>query len=333
MQGDSTTNQDEVYENLKKSRFKQQKLPAWRPVPTITSTTITFVSFGIVFIIIGIIVLIYSGKVIEVSKDYTTCTQSTPENGSSNNSECYTDFEIEEEMKKPVMFYYQIDNFYQNHRRYVKSKSDQQLNGKYLTIKQLENSGDCDPVITNDKMNKSKNLKGENLNPSDPAVPCGLIAKSFFTDTFRLVRRATNPENIEINQKDIAWEADKNLKFKNVENPADKSDKEWYKTKQWIDMTDEHFIVWMRPAGLPNFRKLWGRIEQDLPKGSYRVYIVKTWDVDSFGGKVHFILSTVNSFGGKNTFLGISYCVVGGICIILAIIFLIGYQIHQRKEN
>ena len=35
-----TEDQDEVYERLKASKFKQQKLPAWRPVPTITSTTI-----------------------------------------------------------------------------------------------------------------------------------------------------------------------------------------------------------------------------------------------------------------------------------------------------
>ena len=33
--------------NLKNSKFKQQKLAAWRPVPTITSTTIIFVVFGI----------------------------------------------------------------------------------------------------------------------------------------------------------------------------------------------------------------------------------------------------------------------------------------------
>ena len=59
MQADSNVNQDEVYENLKASRFKQQKLPAWRPVPTITSTTITFVSFGVVFIIIVVVVLVY----------------------------------------------------------------------------------------------------------------------------------------------------------------------------------------------------------------------------------------------------------------------------------
>jgi hypothetical protein len=31
----------------------------------------------------------------------------------------------------------------------------------------------------------------------------------------------------------------------------------------------EHFIVWMRTAGLPNFRKLWGKIDGELPEGSY----------------------------------------------------------------
>jgi hypothetical protein len=29
----------------------------------------------------------------------------------------------------------------------------------------------------------------------------------------------------------------------------------------------EHFIVWMRTAGLPNFRKLWGRIDGNITAG------------------------------------------------------------------
>jgi len=54
-------------------------------------------------------------------------------------------------------------------------------------------------------------------------------------------------------------------------------------------MEDEHFIVWMRYAGLPTFRKLWGRITKaevkkdktplaaddfmDLKKGKYTIDI------------------------------------------------------------
>ena len=36
---------DIVYEKLKKSKFKQQAVPTWRPKPTVTSTTIVFVCF------------------------------------------------------------------------------------------------------------------------------------------------------------------------------------------------------------------------------------------------------------------------------------------------
>jgi len=36
-------------------------------------------------------------------------------------------------------------------------------------------------------------------------------------------------------------------------------------------MKNEHFIVWMRTAGLPNFRKLWGRIPDGLEAGSYEL--------------------------------------------------------------
>jgi hypothetical protein len=308
-----TEDQDEVYERLKASKFKQQKLPAWRPVPTITSTTITFVSFGIIFIIIGIIILIYSNKIHEVSIRYDTLCTSTK-------TDCEATIEIDKKIEKDVMVYYQINNFYQNHRRYVKSKSDDQLKGKTVSLKSIKDSGDCDPVITNSEMDVSESITGKTLDPDDVAVPCGLIAKSFFRDTFSLKDDKNN--EIEIDSNDIAWKADRELKYKNGD-----------KDKQWIDMTDEHFIVWMRPSGLPNFRKLWGRIHKDLEPGKYKLTIDNQFDVASFSGQKHFVLSNVNAFGGKNTFLAVSYIVVGVICIILAIVFLIGYNIHQKKQK
>ncbi len=54
-----------------------------------------------------------------------------------------------------------------------------------------------------------------------------------------------------INENGIAWPDDKGNKFKKNKN----------ENVHWIDPTEEHFIVWMRTSGLPNFRKLWGRIE------------------------------------------------------------------------
>ncbi len=97
-------------------------------------------------------------------------------------------------------------------------------------------------------------------------------------------------------------------------------------------MTDEHFIVWMRTAGLPNFRKLWGRIEAGIKAGTYELTIDNNYDVSSFDGKKTFVLSTTNALGGKNYFLAICYIVVGALCIVFAIIFLIAF-LKKRGAN
>jgi hypothetical protein len=44
----------------------------------------------------------------------------------------------------------------------------------------------------------------------------------------------------------------------------------------------EHFIVWMRTAGLPNFRKLWGKIDAKLDAGSYQLVVKNNYEVSSF---------------------------------------------------
>lgn len=312
--------QDKVYERLKNSKFKQQKLPGWRPVPTITSTTIIFICFGIVFISLGTVILIFSNQIIEIKTQYDNYPSC------KDNKICNITIEVEQDMDRTIMIYYQLNGFYQNHRRYVKSKSDSQLNGKIITLDEMKKSQDCDPVLTNEEMGFKEgmtSITGEKLNMKELAVPCGLIAKSFFNDYFRDWK--VDGENITVNEKDIAWSADKELKYKNTKELD----------KQWIDMTDEHFIVWMRPAGLPNFRKLWGRIEDiDLKKGQkITLTIENNFDVEKFDGEKYLVLSTVNVFGGKNTFLGISYIVLGSICIILSIVFIFGYNLYQKKEK
>ena len=313
-------NQDKVYERLKKSKFKQQKLSGWRPVPTITSTTIIFIFLGVIFIILGIIILFYSHKIIEIKHQYDnipSCQESKI---------CNISIPIENDMSPTIMIYYELDGFYQNHRRYIKSKSDDQLNGKSFTLEEMKKSQDCNPVVTNKEMGfepGAKSITGDDLNLDDLAVPCGLVAKSFFNDNF--TNWKLDGENITVNEKDIAWDADKKLKYKNTNDLS----------KQWIDMTDEHFIVWMRPAGLPNFMKLWGRIEEnELKKGQILTLTIENnFEAKKFDGKKFIILSTVNVFGGKNYFLGISYIVLGCICIILAIVFIIGYNVNKKKEK
>ena len=302
--------EDLVYEKVKQSRFKQQNLPAWRPVPTILSIVIVFTVFGILFVILGIVLLVYSNKVKSAKIDYTDCGSNDP---------CNKQLTLEDDIDAPVFVYYQLDGFFQNSRRYLKSKETDQLTGD--DIKAHDN---CEPAETNKEMGFSSTqtaLDGTTvLNPNDIAVPCGLVAKTFFNDRFTF---KIGSENLVVDETNIAFGKDKKLYDKNPDP-----------SKQWIDMTNEHFLVWMRPSGLPNPRKLWGRINRDLKKGEViDITIANKYNVNNYKGKKKIVLSNATRFGGKNKFLGVSYIVVGALSILCAILFPIGYQFQLKKEK
>jgi hypothetical protein len=96
-----------------------------------------------------------------------------------------------------------------------------------LSVSDIET--DCDPIVRNEDIGANlKNLKGETLDPKGVAWPCGLVAKSLFTDKYELYD--PSGKNITINDIGIAWDSDKEYKFKNGDGD--------YKAKQWHDVTD-----------------------------------------------------------------------------------------------
>ena len=291
----------------------------WRPVPTVLSTTLCFAIIGVIFLVIGIIIIVYSSKIKEFEIRYDNLPEC--ENAlNSNNKTCTLNIELKEQFTRPVMVYYQLNNFYQNHRRYIKTKSVDQLKGKSLSVGQIKD--DCEPIIRNSDLWTDQSIGGDKLDPDGPAHPCGLIARSLFNDTYTL-NYPLDGNDIPIYYEGIAWESDKK-RYKNAPNAQ---------KVQWTDIEDERFMVWMRPAGLPDFRKLWGKIEIDLYPGNYTLTINNRYQVSSFHGKKSFVLSTVNGLGGKNSFLGVTYIVVGSLSIVMAVLFAIGYKTFNNDKK
>ncbi|KNC50358.1 uncharacterized protein AMSG_12017 [Thecamonas trahens ATCC 50062] len=193
-------------------------------------------------------------------------------------------------MKAPVYVYYELTNYYQNHRRYVKSRNDAQLRGEPPTsFSKLE---DCTPRIS---------ASGDESDPSNFFLPDG-----------------------------VAWESDLKTKFK--QPPASAPGKRLYNPDgSELQFTDPDFVVWMRTAGLPHFRKLHRVINSDLNPGTYTMAINSRFPVKQFDGTKSVVLSTTSWMGGKNSFLGLAYIIVGSLCILLGVVFLVANIVKPRN--
>lgn len=99
------------------------------------------------------------------------------------NSACTVNFQLAKTLTAPVYVLYRMDNFYQNHRRFIQSKSNDQLLGKTVTLSDVSF---CSPYVTNADMKVTKSWGGVTLDPNAIASPCGAIAFTFFNDTYSL---------------------------------------------------------------------------------------------------------------------------------------------------
>jgi hypothetical protein len=250
-------------------------------------------------------------------------------------TQCTLEFTIPSDMEAPVLMYYRLTNFYQNHRRYVKSFQADQLKGTAVSNDTISGSA-CDPLRNGDIEDDFK-----------PYYPCGLIANSFFNDTFHnpVLLNTGNGEDNEtytMNSKtNIAWASDKELYGKTKYNNSEIVPPPNWRLRWPHGYTednppinpaeDEAFQVWMRTAGLPTFSKLAQRNDnQTMKKGNYQMVIDANFPVTEFGGTKSLVISTRTIIGGKNPFLGIAYVVVGGICVLLGAIFTVTHLIKPR---
>lgn len=329
--------------------FKQQRLPAWQPILTAGTVLPAFFIIGLIFIPVGIGLYVTSNNIKELEIDYTGSEETSPcyecaksfTWNSTTSCLCTVNFTLDQPFESNVYMYYGLSNFYQNHRRYVKSRDDSQLNGVQASL--TEPSKECEPYRVDPETRQ-------------PIAPCGAIANSLFNDTLELYYTESNGTTtaVPLAKKGIAWYTDKHVKFRNPGNEKDNmtvrfkgtaKPLNWMKPVYELDPLDpenngfinEDFIVWMRTAALPTFRKLYRIIHKKpgttLPSGKYSLKITYNYPVLSFDGRKRMILSTISWMGGKNPFLGIAYITVGSICFSLGIILLIIHHKYDTRSN
>lgn len=342
-----------------------------------------FTGIGVLFIPIGIAIINASGGVVEVEvagNDYSgACCASNcgalQSYSQVDKNPCNVSIVIPRDMQPPIYAYYRLGNFYQNHRRYVSSRSARQLKGNDVSQKDLLSS--CNEADTPHHVFHD----GVRDDPAYHINPCGLIAWSLFNDTFAL--RTPSGDHVALDEESIAWASDIEGKYANNANgstgqnfppfayertrtcaelptaaltakcvAADVPHAGWCFPGSGYCAEDQHFMVWMRCAGLPNFRKLYAVIRTPLPAGTYTVTVSNgvagaggqtnphtglpqqfLYPVSNFGAQKSFVLSTSSWVGGRNLFLGYAYVIAGVVFVCLALCFFVKYRAAPREPG
>ncbi|KAM3607500.1 uncharacterized protein V6R79_008874 [Siganus canaliculatus] len=333
------------------SAFKQQRLPAWSPMLTASTVLPFFYLAGLICLLFGVWLQLTVQSTREMKMDYTeagTCNlcfeQRKNASYATKTCQCKVVFEIKTAFKGDVFFYYGLQNFHQNLRRYMDSRDDAQLLGQLANLK--DPSTYCSSFRTNQ----------DGL----PIAPCGAVANSMFNDTFSLayVRPDEEPIPVPLYRRGITWYTDKNIKFHNPKSgnltlaevfngtvmppfwqrpvydfsPSDPSNN---------GFLNDDLIVWMREAAFPTFKKLHGILNRGslpftngLPAGNYSIDIVYNFPVQPFNGRKYVVLTTLTWFGGQNNFLPIAYLVTSGLVLVTAVVLtVVWWKFGKNGKN
>jgi hypothetical protein len=249
---------------------------------------------------------------------------------------CRIKFNIPEELKPTISFYYNLENFYQNHRRYVNSFNAKQLLGDAVDGRTI-NDSTCDPIAY-DPRGSGKIV-----------YPCGLVANSLFNDTFSSPLLLSVPggsadnETYKMSTKGIAWSGMKDLygetkyNYDQIVPPPNWHDR--YPNDYTAEnpppnlKEDEAFQNWMMLAAAPNFFKLYQRNDNDpMKRGQYQIDIEDNFDVTVYNGRKAFVITTISTMGSRNIWPGIIFLIVGGICLILDIWFILSFFLWKPRK-
>lgn len=181
-----------------------------------------FFNFIMGMILLGVSIASFKScdKYKEYMVEYTDCPKTT------NSSDlCVKELVIEEDLEEPIDIFYRIENFYINHKDFVRSKSYDQLRNKLnvnVTIKNCEGVQYMHETNINDENSKNTTEyysfdKSTKLLNTSKAYPCGLFPKYFFNDNYEMRK---DGKKIDINTKDFLSWLNNSILYKNNEDAS-----------------------------------------------------------------------------------------------------------------
>ena len=285
---------------------------------------------------------------------------------------CNVTFTTPRDLYPPILIHYGIQNFHQNHRSYYRSKDPYQLLGRVggqdaisaedcqplntlgnVTINPcglIANTlfDDIFELIDDDN---SVDIYGESLQMLETGIAWQSDIEYMFAqpDGFeysectlpKLDNGTCDPAccgDGECGNKRVPYQdKDDEDKCYRFYYPQDDTTQYLYETYPEIispieGVMNEHFIVWMRIATQPDFRKLYGWINQPIAANTNLTFqITSNYVVTRFQGSKTLILSTTSIFGGKNPYLAPVFIWVGVFCLVAGSFFALKTALRPRK--
>lgn len=109
------------------TNVRQQRMNAWIPILHPIYVSLTLIAIGAIFIPLGIYFQNIVDTVVEYKVTYDSYYEDRKDINCELGSQCTIEIDVEEDMNGPILVYYEIENFYQNHREYETSRDDAQV--------------------------------------------------------------------------------------------------------------------------------------------------------------------------------------------------------------